>query len=308
MNNWKNLLQSTKAIDILGDQKLVTIDGNQTVKDCLSLLKQFDITGLPVLDKGRPIGLIDVLDIAAYALFLWRNCAHSGKITELLEKNKFFDKKVLKLANFSGNNRWIAANENSTLFECLQKFCENFNCHRLPIINNNGDVVKILSMADILKFASKNLNNIEISKLTLREIPHLFRPCVMIRHDNLFIEALASLIDNRVSGLAVVDWENKLEANLSASDLRGLLPAAFELFDKPIIDFLRQATETKSKIPPIALNNTCTFGETLNEMTSQKIHRIFLNDRTGRFYGIVSCTDLVHSLTPKASTAMATSE
>lgn len=41
----------------------------------------------------------------------------------------------------------------------------------------------------------------------------------MMRYDVKLIEAIEILCENGISGIALVDWENKLLANFSATDL-----------------------------------------------------------------------------------------
>ncbi len=49
---------------------------------------------------------------------------------------------------------------------------------------------------------------------------NMVKSCLMVRFDRPLIESLSILVDNRVSGLAVVDWEFNIIANFSASDLK----------------------------------------------------------------------------------------
>jgi len=65
---------------------------------------------------------------------------------------------------------------------------------------------------------------------------------IMIRIDSTFVDALDRLYKNRISGLALVDHEFKLSGNLSASDLRGMNPSAFDFFTGSTLQFLAKGT------------------------------------------------------------------
>jgi CBS domain-containing protein len=298
---FSKLLLRTKAVDVLGNQKLCCGYGNQTIEDCLKTLKDNDICGMPVLEaegSRKAIGFVDVLDICAFALNLWRSYASKMKFSELLEQNRFFQTKVSAIMNFSRRNEFMALKDDCTLMDCLNCFVSRqHRSHRIALLDNSGNIRCILSMWDLVNFASKHGATIPLCDRSLKDL-QLWKPCLMVRHDVYTVDALDILVDNRISGVAVVDLENKLIANFSASDLKGMTRGAFDLFDKPLIDFIRSGTTTKSKMPPISLKYNSPFGECLKTMADNKIHRVFITDTNQKPFSIVSCTDVVNCINP----------
>jgi len=301
-------LQRTKAIDILAEQKLCAVNANQTIGECLQILNENNITGAPVIEGKRAVaGFVDVLDVAAYALHLWRAYNRTARIQELLEKNKFMDTRVRDVINFSRRNDWITVNEGASLLDCIHNFHSRvYRSHRLAILDNNGELRNLITMSDIIKFAAKHSSVIPFSDNTVTELS-LIRACIMVRCDSLLYNTLAVLCDHRISGLALVDWENKLVANFSASDLKGMLLNAFEMFDKPTIEFIRKGTQIKSKIPPVTASQHLSLKEALKMMSDTKIHRIFITDDKQLPFGIVSCTDVVQALAPQTPVPLSSS-
>jgi len=298
---WSRLLQRTKAIDVVGNQKLCFGHANQTIDDCLKILKDNNICGMPIMENegGRKaIGFVDLLDICAFALNLWRSYSHKLKFTELLEQNKFFQTKLSAIMNYSRRNEFLALRDNCTLLDCLTYFVtKQHRSHRIALLDNNDNIRCIISMWDLVNFASKNAAAIPLCDRSLKDL-QLWKPCLMVRHDTYLVDALDILVDNRISGIAVVDVENKLVANFSAGDLKGITRGAFDLFDKPLIDFLRGGTMTKSKMPPISLKHNNPFGDCLKTISDNKIHRVFITDNNEKPFGIVSCTDVVNFMSP----------
>jgi len=299
------LLRETKAIDWLATQQLCTINANQPIKECLQLLKERKITGAPVIFGKQAVGIVDVLDVAAYALHLWETYAHEGRLMDFLENNQFFDTPVQKIMNFSGRNKWSTIHTTANLLDCANLFREHqFLLHRLPIVDEKGVVQKIITLFDLVAFANKNLDSVAMGNEKIEKVKSSFRPCISVRHDEYTIDALFALIQNRISGIAIVDYENNLLANFSASDLKGMLSDAFDMFDKPIIDFLRQATDVKSTIPPVSLKWTKQLADVIKTAIDQKVHRIFLLDGDNHFRGVTTCTDVVRTITPKKVIAL----
>jgi len=305
---WGKLLQRTKANDLVAGQKLLCIDANHTINDCLQLLKENNISACPVVDNkqnNKAIGFVDVLDICAYALHLWRTFCHSenAKFTEMINSRKFFDTNIRELINFSGRDSFLHLPVTASLLDCFNCFYDNqFKSHRLILMNENGQAMKLISMLDLINFANQHINLIAFSDSKINEAK-LLKACIMIRHDSMLANALSVLCDNGISGLALVDLESKLVANFSASDLKGALPEVFNFFWKPTVDYLRNSS-VKSKLPPRAFDMKANLRDIIKTMSDDKIHRVFLTDEMQRPIGVVSCTDLIECLSPRGTSEL----
>lgn len=302
--DWPHLIDETKGVDILNDRPLIKLTDNLNLRDCLQTLKENNITGAPVFESGgeRARGFVDVLDVATYALHLWRNASHKLALNEFLDNNNFYDTNIKDIINFSGRNKMLTVNENANIFDCLDTFYKNNYCtHRLAVLNDKGEMVNLITMWDIVNFASNHPGKIPQGNKSMRHVNTLPVSMASVRHDELMCDALSTIVDNRIAGVGLLDYEQKLLANISASDFKGLLPGAFDMFDRNCLDFLRQATSVKSKVPPVNMYWGSTLAEVIKTMAEQKVHRVFLhsNDITpGLTTGLVSCTDILLAVSP----------
>jgi CBS domain-containing protein len=299
----KFLRESTVKNVVKTDKKLVTINASQKIPELLQLLKTHNIQGVPVLDNGKLLGLVDSADVLTYALKLWRR--HEKPIPtrgetplgpETEAGRKFLETPIRDIINISGRDELVTLSENSTLKDVFDIFWErDFKPRRLLITNDKREPSFMLSKRDIIEFASKFVNTVPLSDHPLKELNILHTP-LFIRHDAMLIDALNIISDNRISGLALVDWENKLVANFGASDLKGSLPELFTWFYKPTLDYVRSGTVVKSKIPPVTATTNSKLSDLITTFSKENVHRIFVVNNENKLVSVVTCTDILRYL------------
>jgi len=299
---WVELLQKTKAKDLLKDQKLIDVQSVQLLKDVLPIMKVNNLLAVPVKDNEKTLGFVDVLDITAFAVHVWESHSRlytywkSAKFSECSANKKFFDTPVKDIINFSKMDRYVMLPENSSLADVLKALRRNRNSyHRIALVNDKHQCVKVVSQSDINNFASHHSSAIALGTKTIQDL-NLMRCCVMVPFDTPVGETLRVLTEHKISGLSLVDWENKLMANFSASDLKGMMPRAFVLFNSSTLDFLRQGTEVKSLTPPITCSANARLDGVMDTLAKKHAHRIFVTDTNNHPIGIVSLTDIMSVL------------
>jgi len=96
----------------------------------------------------------------------------------------------------------------------------------------------------------------------------------------------------KVSGIAVVDVNNKLVGTLSSTDLCVVHdPWTFQYLRLHIMEFLKH-TNPKSR-EPSACYVTSSIDTVLFHMAQEKIHRMFIVDSEYILKGIITLTDLM---------------
>jgi len=294
-----------KAKDLVKKgQELVSVNPEISMKNLLNVLKENNILSVPILEENRILGFIDVLDISAFALHIWHRYnrfywSSMQKFSEFkLASEKFFNTPARDVINWSARDAPPLISVDGTAAEILKALERRaFKTHRVGLINDdNNQLVNMVTQSDVLRFAAKNMEHLPMIDQPIKDL-NLVRSCVMVRFDIPFIESLSILAQNRISGLALVDFENKLLANFSATDLRGLLPNCFDMFHATTLEFLRQGTETKSKIPPISCLELINLREVIEIFAAEKVHRLFVVDKDNHLLGVVSLTDVMQILT-----------
>jgi len=302
---WIKLCQETPiwALAKEKNRKVIVLNANLCVREALKVLSENNILSAPVCLGGQKfLGLIDVLDIAAFAYSTWKRESvnlripsnHSGRIVLSPPETLFFDAPVKEIINFSKCDEPLLVPYDISLQKLNSLFATPlpFKPHRALLLNENQELCNVVSQSDIISFAYQRKDQIPSrSRKTLRQL-NLIRPCIMVRIDSPFSDALQILYLNRVSGIALVDQEGHLRGNFSASDLRGILPDSFHMFYGSTLHFLCKGTQSYPKVPKSCLDTT-TLGTALGMLVENHIHRLYIVDELDHPIGIVSLSDII---------------
>lgn len=126
------------------------------------------------------------------------------------------------------------------------------------------------------------------------------------------IDAFGSMLRLGVSALGVVDDRGALAANLSASDVRCVLPDRWGVLALPVLRFLERsgwggdashhggcaargggATSTRGAI---AVGRHAMLRDAIRALVKHRIHHVFVVDDINRPVGIVTTTDILRLL------------
>jgi len=126
-----------KQSEELIERDVLYVQDTATVSDAEHLMHQYSIGGVPVVDKGKIIGIVSRRDVRAIV-----SKRGDEKITTIMTKNP------------------IVANEDITAEKALEIMYTN-KVERLPVVNGKGKLLGIITMQDILEkrqypFASRD--------------------------------------------------------------------------------------------------------------------------------------------------------
>ena len=124
----------------------VTVTPDDTVFAALTLLAQFDIGALLVLDQGRLVGLFSERDYA-------RKIILKGKASKDTLVREIMSEKL------------SCVTLSQTVQECMALMTERHVRH-LPVINDKDEVLGILSIGDLVK------ETISDQKFTIEQLVH----------------------------------------------------------------------------------------------------------------------------------------
>jgi len=177
--------------------------------------------------------------------------------------------------------------------------------HRAVILHD-GAAPKLLSQRDILAFAVQQIHTLPsalvdssleaLNMVTPRErnVRGLMISGQLVQasaEDNL-LSCLRRMALEDVIALPIVDEAGKLVANLSASDLRGVTADSLAaVILQPAIDFVRSPGR-----PVIVAQKSSRFGEVLQLLNNNHIHRVWIVDEQGKPVGVVSLSDILSKL------------
>ena len=117
----------------------------------------------------------------------------------------------------------LTANPDTTLPEAHQIMMDN-NIRRLPVVDKNGRIIGIITLGDVRGAQPSEATSLSIwemnyllSNLKLKKI--MTPDPVTVEADATIGEAARIMLENKVSGLPVVDEDNKLLGIITESDI-----------------------------------------------------------------------------------------
>ena len=116
-----------KQAEELIERDVLFVENTATVSDAEQLMQQYSIGGVPVVDKGRIIGIVSRRDVRAIV-----SKRGDEKITSIMTKKP------------------IVADEDISSEKALEIMYTN-KIERLPVVNSSGKLLGIITMQDILE-------------------------------------------------------------------------------------------------------------------------------------------------------------
>ncbi len=120
-------VQFVKNAEELIERDVLFVDDTASVSDAEKLMQQYNIGGVPVVDKGKIIGIVSRRDVRAIV-----SKRGDEKITAIMTKKP------------------IVTDEDITADKALEIMYTN-KVERLPVVNKKGKLLGIITMQDILK-------------------------------------------------------------------------------------------------------------------------------------------------------------
>ncbi|MFA6333052.1 MAG: IMP dehydrogenase, partial [Methanoregula sp.] len=118
---------AVKQAEEMIERDVLYVEDTATVSDAERLMQQYSIGGVPVVDKGKIIGIVSRRDVRAIVVK-----RGDENITTIMTKNP------------------IVANEEITAEKALEIMYTN-KVERLPVVNKSGKLIGIITLQDILE-------------------------------------------------------------------------------------------------------------------------------------------------------------
>jgi len=294
MSSWTELLEKTTIGSLISNKKpLITLSLTSTIRQSLQVLSENNILSAPVVtQEGGIIGFVDVLDICGYVLQYWSQHVPKWN-SKHFPSADFFNTHIGNVLNFSHVDTPFVVTASTSLKTVVDglKLHKHHRVHRIAV-ENNGVIVNVFSQSDIVTFLHANIAlfpyaDVEVSHLKIKRHP------ILVRLDTPMIDALRLLYDNRVSGIALVDENYHLDGNFSASDIRGILPFAFEVFDRSVLHYLSRGTKTSPHIGLISCQEQAPLRVVVGMMVNEHVHRVWVVDEGNHTVGVITMTDII---------------
>jgi len=197
---------------------------------------------------------------------------------------------------FAARNHFAFCTPDATLADlCL---CLNQkNCHRVPIIGEDGKCHNIISQTALIKFIADNCPREKLQQ-TIQEAAIPYKKNVVSIIDTANASDAFTLLDNkRLSGIAVVDEDRKLIGNTSARDIKlAAIDEGKTAMDTDILSYLAKVRQSvpqrKERYPSCHVHEDATVAHVIELLRKTGYHRVFIVDEDIRPIGVISVTDI----------------
>jgi len=115
-------------------------------------------------------------------------------------------------------------------------------------------------------------------------------PLISVNLNQTALEGFYAIYKHNVSAVAVVNSDETLFGNLSASDLRGMTGDRINTIYEPVERYLQ--IRPGRIVTPITATRNATVGEVMDLVVKNKIHRVWIVDEVYVPIGVVTLSDI----------------
>jgi len=240
-----------------------------------------------------------MIDIACFVVDIAKNSEKLGSdYVDFLSREEMFKERATSdVADLSKRNSMFPVPVSATLLEAVNQMAAN-HVQRIPIVNKDNLITNLLTQSAVIDYLAKHVDQLGPAvQKTLKELHFEKKPVISIDHSKLAIDAFKLMAENRISGLAVLDSDKKLMANISARDLRSIQQDS-QLFEKlyysvgEFVSHVRQANY-RAIHPSICCTFDDTFQKIIMRLAAARIHRIYVVDEHRHPISVISLHDIL---------------
>lgn len=168
--------------------------------------------------------------------------------------------------------------------------------HRVPVVDTDGELLTIVTQSHIARLIYKWLARFEqLADSTVEQRKLGYSEVATVQQDEPAVNAFRRIHERAVSAVGVVDAEGKLVGNVSASDLKviGYDGRLLSHLFVPVSEFVK--ITRPEGVGPITVTPRSTFGQVLDKLVSNRIHRVYVIDDDNKPVGVVSLLEILQA-------------
>ncbi|EWG06778.1 MAG: signal transduction protein with CBS domains [Candidatus Aramenus sulfurataquae] len=176
----------------------VTVTEDTDVMEAMTIMVTRNFGALPIVDvKGKPVGIVTEREF----LLAFQD------MDQMFPVSKFMSRKVSTVYS-------------ETLLEQATRQMLNRGYRRLPVVDDDGKAIGMITAADSVKVAGKAVNKLDPDVFFGRKVKEVMRnKLITIEEDRSINEAAALLIDNNIGSLVILDKDGRPKGIITERDL-----------------------------------------------------------------------------------------
>jgi len=203
----------------------------------------------------------------------------------------------------SRRHKFVTVNETDTLEQATRVLSDQ-SIHRVPVVDNQGQVVNIISQSSVIQVITQHCVNV-VGDDTERKISELHSvgssPVLSVNKTESVINTYRILDIKNKSGIALTDESGRLVGTTTGKDLGLFLKnPTLATLNTPIFEHLQKIRSEliDIKTPCIAVFAGDTLGRAVALLAATRVHRVFVVDDEEHYRPIkvISITDILNYL------------
>jgi len=170
-----HLLKNTKVIDVFPrPPKIIQLDSNGKLYDEFLVLIQNNILSAPVYDVAtqKYIGYLDIRDLVSFVVFVYdeQKVQDDSRLEDLIKHGvgqlKMKTTDGVTVSYLSRRHKFVTVKESDTL-ETVCNVLSDQAVHRVPVLDEDGKVVNIISQSSIIQVLSQKCTKVGADDIDL---------------------------------------------------------------------------------------------------------------------------------------------
>lgn len=290
------------------DRKVFIAQRTDKVTDVWKGLIKHDFLSVPVLQKTKRkyYGFMDVNDIVDFVIRTFESDKLSKDVDfwNQFEKEEVFSQKtvndIMKSPRLK-KNPFHPVSRGYSLFTVMEILSHERGLHRVAIIDDEFNLVNLITQSQIVKFLYENLKQLGgVKDRPISELDIKREKVLCINENEPAVNAFRKMIEENVSGLAVIDDAGKLVENISLRDLKaiqhdGRMFWRLHQTCKNFLQKIRKELTNPDQRPNhvLALTPTDKFEEVIKMAAIHGVHRVYIVNEEKKPVGVLSLQDIL---------------
>eukprot|EP01123_Difflugia_compressa_P000662 TRINITY_DN1077_c0_g1_i4.p1 TRINITY_DN1077_c0_g1~~TRINITY_DN1077_c0_g1_i4.p1 ORF type:complete len:328 (-),score=48.37 TRINITY_DN1077_c0_g1_i4:181-1164(-) len=288
---------------------VVSIDSKSKLYDGFLTLIQANVLSAPVWDSQSNgyIGFLDIRDLVSFVVFVYddQKVTDDSRLEDLIKHGigqlKMKTTDGVTVSYLCRRHKFVTVKESDTLKEVVKVLCDN-SLHRVPIVDETGKVVNIISQSSIVQILGKKCVKAvgdDDSDVPLAQHPHVgSSPVLSVPKHETVINTFRLLEKKNRSGIALVDSTGRLVGTTTGKDLGLFLKnPSLAALNLPIFEHLQKIRSEllQSRTPCIAVFEHDKLSRAVALLAATRVHRVFIVDgeKDYRPVRVLSITDIL---------------
>jgi CBS domain-containing protein len=283
---------------------VISVKQNESLFTAFHTLIEKKIMCLPVLDvkTSKPITTFSMMDFVNILTSQvdekeMASITSGNEFAQWLKKKAFVEKPLSSFPSIGSLEPMLVVNGTDPLLKAVTLMITKKG-HRVLVVNEEGQLINLITQTRVLGLLSTVLDTIEESKKSLKEHGLGFKKVLTVPRTLSAFQGFKFLKDNNISGCGVTDESGRLVGNLSINDMKtlGFTLDYFNLLTQPLSKYLEF---TKGKESLGAKRDVITITEDMSLMTAiqmmygNRIHRLYIVDKEMKPTGILAMLELL---------------